>query len=236
LSNWYRIGSAPLASGQPSARTISGRRSATFRSAGSSRSSSSRMCSARRVMNRLRNTLPDFGVSPGPPGAVSLGSGVIRIRLVEPWALIGSPIWVKRKGGGQTKQNADLVGSHIDSITSHCILKPLGEMPYIEVEVRRSRTFVPAEAHGIAASWRGIATEVRGVAEALRVLGSALEAGWAGNARDHFLQEFGSMPGEVDGCAELLDSLAGQVESITVTEWETVTERVWQTESVGTKR
>jgi len=44
------------------------------------------------------------------------------------------------------------------------------------------------------------------------------------------------MPGEVDGCAELLDSLAGQVESITVTEWETVTERVWQTESVGTKR
>ncbi|HEY4666028.1 MAG TPA: WXG100 family type VII secretion target [Anaerolineales bacterium] len=109
-------------------------------------------------------------------------------------------------------------------------------MPYIEVEVRRSRTFVPAEAHGIAASWRGIATEVRGVAEALRVLGSALEAGWAGNARDHFLQEFGSMPGEVDGCAELLDSLAGQVESITVTEWETVTERVWQTESVGTKR
>ena len=108
-------------------------------------------------------------------------------------------------------------------------------MPYIEVEVRRSRTFVPAEAHGIAASWRGIATEVRGVAEALRVLGSALEAGWAGNARDHFLQEFGSMPGEVDGCAELLDSLAGQVESITVTEWETVTERVWQTANVGTE-
>ena len=35
---------------------------------------------------------------------------------------------------------------------------------------------------------------------------------------------------------ELLDSFAGQVESITVTKWETVTERVWQTEMLGTKR
>lgn len=108
-------------------------------------------------------------------------------------------------------------------------------MPYVEIEVRRSRTFVPAEAHGIAARWRGIATEIRGVAEGLRVLGSTLETGWAGNARDRFMQEFGSLPGEVDGCAELLDSLAGQVESITVTEWETVTEWVWQTENVGTQ-
>jgi uncharacterized protein YukE len=107
-------------------------------------------------------------------------------------------------------------------------------MPYVEIEVRRSRTFVPAEAHGIAARWRGIATEIKGVAEGLRVLGSALETGWAGNARDRFMQGFGSVPGEVDGCAELLDSLAGQVESITVTEWETVTERIWQTENVGT--
>ena len=108
-------------------------------------------------------------------------------------------------------------------------------MPYVEIEVRRSRTFVPAEAHGIAARWRGIATEIRGVAEGLRVLGSTLETGWVGNARDRFMQEFGSLPGEVDGCAELLDSLAGQVESIAVTEWETVTERVWQTENVGTQ-
>ena len=66
------------------------------------------------------------------------------------------------------------------------------------------------------------------------MLGSALEAGWAGNARDHFLQEFGSLPGDVDGCAELLDSLAGQVESITVMEWETVVERIWQTEVTST--
>jgi len=106
-------------------------------------------------------------------------------------------------------------------------------MPYVEVEVRRSKTFVPAEANGIAASWRGLATKVRGVGEGLRVLGSALEAEWAGNAKDRFMQEFSSLPGEVDGCAELLDSLAGQVESITVTEWETVTERVWQTANVG---
>lgn len=109
-------------------------------------------------------------------------------------------------------------------------------MPYVEIEVRRSRTFVPVEAHGIAARWRGIATQIKGVAEGLRVLGSALETGWAGNARDRFMQEFGSVPGEVDGCAELLDTLAGQVESITVTEWETVTERIWQTEILGANR
>ena len=109
-------------------------------------------------------------------------------------------------------------------------------MPYVEIAVRRSRTFVPAEAHGIAARWRGIATEIKGVAEGLRVLGSALEAGWAGNAKEHFMQEFGSLPSEVDGCAELLDSFASQVESVTVTEWETVTERVWQTENVNTGR
>ena len=107
-------------------------------------------------------------------------------------------------------------------------------MPYIEIEVRRSRTFVPPEANGIAASWRGIATEIRGVAGGLRVLGSALEADWAGNARNAFIQEFSSVPGEVDGCAELLGSLASQVESITVTEWETVTERIWQTEVAST--
>jgi len=109
-------------------------------------------------------------------------------------------------------------------------------MPYVEIEVRRSRTFVPPEAHGIAASWRGIATEIRGVAEGLRVLGSALQADWAGNARDLFIQDFGSLPGEVDGCADLLEGFASQVESISVTEWETVTERIWQAEEIETRR
>lgn len=47
------------------------------------------------------------------------------------------------------------------------------------------------------------------------------------------MAELNSVPGNVTGCAELLESLATQVESITVTEWEIVMERVWRPGDVG---
>ena len=106
-------------------------------------------------------------------------------------------------------------------------------MPYIEISVRRSRTFVPAEAYAIAARWRGLAKEIREIARGLRSLGASLKATWEGNAEQRFMAEFDAVPGNVTGCAELLESLASQVESITVTEWETVMERVWRPEDVG---
>ena len=106
-------------------------------------------------------------------------------------------------------------------------------MPYINVEVRRSRTFVPAEAHGIADRLRGMAAETRSNAESFRSLGSRLDATWEGNAKQRLMVGYNVLPGNVDGRAEMLDSLAAQVESITVTEWYTVMEKVWQAEGIN---
>lgn len=106
-------------------------------------------------------------------------------------------------------------------------------MPYIEISVRRSRTFVPAEAQAIAARWRGLAKEIREIARRLQSLGASLSATWEGNSERRFMAECDRVPGDVAGCAELLESLASRVESITVTEWETVVERVWRPEDVG---
>ncbi len=106
-------------------------------------------------------------------------------------------------------------------------------MPYIEIPVRRSRTFVPAEAQAIAARWRGLATEIRDTAERLRSVGASLDSTWEGNSKQRFMAEFDAVPGNVAGCADLLESLATQVESITVTEWDIVMERVWRPGDVG---
>ena len=105
-------------------------------------------------------------------------------------------------------------------------------MPYIYMEVSRSRTFVPAEAHKIADRWRGIAVEIRSNAESLSSLGSTLDATWEGTSKQRLMAEYHVLPGNVGGCAELLDSLAAQVESITVTESYTVVEKVWHPEGI----
>ena len=106
-------------------------------------------------------------------------------------------------------------------------------MPYIQMAVRRSRTFVPAEAQAIAVRWRGLAREIRDTAEGCRSVCASLDSTWEGNAKQRFMAELNSVPGNVTGCAELLESLATQVESITVTEWEIVMERVWRPGDVG---
>jgi WXG100 family type VII secretion target len=106
-------------------------------------------------------------------------------------------------------------------------------MPYIEIPVRRSRTFVPPEAHGIAARWRALAKEIREISNSLQSVSASLNSTWEGNSKQRFMAEFESSPGNVAGCADLLESLASQVESMTVTEWEIVMERVWRPEDVG---
>ena len=109
-------------------------------------------------------------------------------------------------------------------------------MPYIEIPVRRSRTFVPPEAHEIAARWRALAAEIRKTSESLQAIGASLAATWEGVSKQRFMGEFESVPGNVASCADLLESLASQVESITVTEWEIVMERVWKSEDVGAQQ
>lgn len=106
-------------------------------------------------------------------------------------------------------------------------------MPYVEQEVRRSRTFVPPEAQAIAARWRAIATELRTTASSLRALLSTLEGSWEGNAEQRFMAECGQLPGNLDNCAGLLELVASRAQSMTVTEWYTAVERVWVAEPIN---
>ncbi len=120
------------------------------------------------------------------------------------------------------------VKSLVDSGFSHCILIDSYRMPYVKIPVKRAHTFVPPEAHSIAASWRQLAHDISALATGLRGLGADLQGTWEGNSAQRFLGEYHPEPGNTDSSADLLSSLAGDVESITVTEWETVWETVWQ--------
>jgi hypothetical protein len=63
-------------------------------------------------------------------------------------------------------------------------------MPFIEIPVRRSRTFVPGEAHGIAARFRTLAGELRGIGQNLQSLGAAFNATWEGTSKQRFMTDF----------------------------------------------
>jgi uncharacterized protein YukE len=103
-------------------------------------------------------------------------------------------------------------------------------MPYIRIPIQRKHTFVPDAAGAIGGSWRSVADQVRSVASGLHSIGSALDGSWEGNSKQHFMTEYDPTPGATESSADLLDSLAGQVEGITVTEWETDWEKVWSVE------
>lgn len=120
-----------------------------------------------------------------------------------------------------------VIGILIDSPLPDCILRPLCNMPYIPESVTVKRTFVPPEAGRIAARWRGIAKEIREIALNLRSIGDSLNTTWEGTSQERFMAEYSSLPGNVEGCADLLDSLASQVASTTVTEEVEVTRWVW---------
>ncbi len=106
-------------------------------------------------------------------------------------------------------------------------------MPFIKIPVKRAHTYIPQEAHSIAANWRQLAQQIAALASNLRGLSAALHADWEGNSAQRFLGEYDPEPGNTDSSANLLESLASQAEAISVTEWETVWETVWQSEPDG---
>jgi uncharacterized protein YukE len=100
-------------------------------------------------------------------------------------------------------------------------------MPYIRIPVQRKHTFIPSEAAEISGSWRSLAGQVRSVASELHSLGGELDSSWEGQSKQAFLAEYSPAPGTTDSSADLLESLAGQVEGLSVTEWETDWQEVW---------
>jgi uncharacterized protein YukE len=100
-------------------------------------------------------------------------------------------------------------------------------MPYQTISVRRARHFTPDEAHTIAAELRAIASEARNLAARLRTINGNLEATWEGQAKNRFLVNFSCEPSVGESSASWLEAEAQRISSITVTVWETVSERLW---------
>jgi len=100
-------------------------------------------------------------------------------------------------------------------------------MPYQTILVRRLVSFVPDEAHGIAAGLRAIAEETRELAGRLRVISENLESTWEGQARMRFLQDFTGLPPVGDSDAGWIEAEAATVAAIRVDRWEAVSENTW---------
>ena len=100
-------------------------------------------------------------------------------------------------------------------------------MPFQQIPTRRARIIVPPEAGVTAAQLRSLARETMELGREAASLLQAIDAGWRGAARDRFFQIFASAPGRADEAASLADQLAGEVEGITVTVWDTVLETIW---------
>jgi uncharacterized protein YukE len=87
--------------------------------------------------------------------------------------------------------------------------------------IRVPRTFVPGEAHSIAAGFRSQAGRVRDLARQLRDVGGTLDTWWEGNAKNAFFGSFSSEPGNLDSYAAWLEDRAREIEGMTVTVWDT---------------
>lgn len=105
-------------------------------------------------------------------------------------------------------------------------------MAWTTVTKRRAVTFVPPEAGGIAASLRSASAKVRDLSTNSRSTGSLLDTSWEGHSKDRFIDTFQSEPGNLDSYSSWLESAANQIESITVTKWETYEETVWEHDPV----
>jgi uncharacterized protein YukE len=86
--------------------------------------------------------------------------------------------------------------------------------------IRVPRTFVPGEAHSIAAGFRSQAGRVRDLARQLRDVGGTLNTWWEGNAKNVFFSSFSSEPGNLENYASWLEDRARNIEGMTVTVWE----------------
>ena len=100
-------------------------------------------------------------------------------------------------------------------------------MPYQTILVRRLVSFIPDEAHAVAAELRAVAHEARELAERLRVINGDLESTWEGQARTRFLQDFTGLPPVMDSDAGWLEAEAATVAAIRVDRWEAVSENTW---------
>ena len=89
--------------------------------------------------------------------------------------------------------------------------------------IRLPRTFVPSEAHAIAASFRSQAAHIRDLARQLRDVKGSLDISWEGNSKNIFSSDFAPEPGNMDCYAAWLEDRARAIECMTVTIWETIT-------------
>jgi uncharacterized protein YukE len=106
-------------------------------------------------------------------------------------------------------------------------------MPFVKKQIRHATTSYPDRDIGIGIKWRKIANEIRELAQEARALGSALDENWEGNARTRFSDHYHPEIGNIQTCAESLESLADRIEAISVTIWETSWETVWIPEESG---
>lgn len=94
------------------------------------------------------------------------------------------------------------------------------------ITVRVPETFVPKEAHAMAANFRAKASEVRNLANQLRQVGSTLQSTWEGNSKNNFMGSFQPAPSELDTYAQWLEEKARQLDNFKVTIWHTEQKRV----------
>jgi uncharacterized protein YukE len=105
-------------------------------------------------------------------------------------------------------------------------------MAWKTVTRKRSISKVPPEAIEIAASFRTAAKKIRELSASLRLTGAAIDVMWEGNAKDRFMDTYRTQPGDLESYAAWLESAARQIEEITVTTWETYTERIWDSDPI----
>jgi uncharacterized protein YukE len=89
---------------------------------------------------------------------------------------------------------------------------------------RRARVIAPGEAPAIASNLRGIARDIRTLAGQMASALRTLDATWHGRARERFFLDFSHVPNKAGDASVLTELVARQVETATVTVWETVTE------------
>ena len=103
--------------------------------------------------------------------------------------------------------------------------KSLGKNEEAILEItRRKHTFVPDEAPRIAREFRSAAGRIREQAREMKGIQSNLQGAWEGNSAERFMDEFEPQIKEMEHFAEWLDDKAHQIERMTVTVWETVSD------------
>lgn len=88
--------------------------------------------------------------------------------------------------------------------------------------MRVARTFIPPEAHTIAAQFRQAAHQLRASSGKLNSIGATLDSDWLGHSKELFFDQFRNQPSSVNALADWLMDRAQYIESIYVTIWEEI--------------